>query len=286
VFIPLSHFASINQQLEQAPGGKGFANPRNLAAGSIRLLEPEVVRQRGLRLLAYQVGAAAAAEAPPEPAGRQGARCVWLGTLSLRALAGTCWGVCSELTAPPPALQVLLPPSEAGGSGSDGSGASRYLSPSHWQSLQWLQQQGFAVNPDNQLLPSFEQAMQAADAWRGRRAQLGAQGRSLSALSPGSLLAQALPGPCRATTRPCPAPPPPPCPADYHADGVVLKLDSTALQEQLGDNGVDPRWALAWKFAGAVAATQLLVRAGSRRRRACEHCCTRRMHLLPQSCLR
>ncbi len=45
---------------------------------------------------------------------------------------------------------------------------------------------------------------------------------------------------------------------------MVLKLDSTALQEQLGDNGVDPRWALAWKFAGAVAATQLLVRAGSR----------------------
>jgi hypothetical protein len=40
---------------------------------------------------------------------------------------------------------------------------------------------------------------------------------------------------------------------------VVFKLDSAALQELLGDNGVDPRWALAWKFAGAVGATQLLV---------------------------
>ncbi len=64
-----------------------------------------------VRLRAYQVGAATAAEAPPEPAepaGRQGARCVWLSTLSLHALAGTCWGVCSELTALAPVLQVLL----------------------------------------------------------------------------------------------------------------------------------------------------------------------------------
>ncbi len=53
-----------------------------------------------------------------------------------------------------------------------------------------------------------------------------------------------------------------PASTDYSTDGVVFKLDSTELHAALGDNNVDPRWALAWKFLGDVATTTVLVGAG------------------------
>ena len=44
----------------------------------------------------------------------------------------------------------------------------------------------------------------------------------------------------------------------YEVDGVVIKVDSLELQDLLGFTGKDPRWALAYKFAGQEAVTTLL----------------------------
>jgi DNA ligase (NAD+) len=44
----------------------------------------------------------------------------------------------------------------------------------------------------------------------------------------------------------------------YETDGVVIKISSIALQEELGEVGRDPRWAIAYKFAPREATTRLL----------------------------
>ena len=43
----------------------------------------------------------------------------------------------------------------------------------------------------------------------------------------------------------------------YEVDGVVIKVDSFALQERMGMRSRSPRWAVAWKFAAQRAQTRL-----------------------------
>jgi len=43
----------------------------------------------------------------------------------------------------------------------------------------------------------------------------------------------------------------------YEADGVVVKMDSITLQEQLANVGREPRWAIAYKFPAIQGTTQL-----------------------------
>ncbi len=44
----------------------------------------------------------------------------------------------------------------------------------------------------------------------------------------------------------------------YEADGIVAKVDSRALQDELGDVGHEPRWAIAYKFPAVQGSTRLL----------------------------
>jgi DNA ligase (NAD+) len=44
---------------------------------------------------------------------------------------------------------------------------------------------------------------------------------------------------------------------DYEIDGVVVKVNSTTLQEQFGATGKAPRWAVAYKYAARQATTRV-----------------------------
>lgn len=45
---------------------------------------------------------------------------------------------------------------------------------------------------------------------------------------------------------------------DYEIDGVVVKVNSTALQDEFGATSKAPRWAIAYKYAARQATTRLL----------------------------
>ena len=45
---------------------------------------------------------------------------------------------------------------------------------------------------------------------------------------------------------------------DYEIDGVVVKVNSTALQDEFGTTSKAPRWAIAYKYPARQATTQLL----------------------------
>ncbi len=45
---------------------------------------------------------------------------------------------------------------------------------------------------------------------------------------------------------------------DYEIDGVVVKVNSTALQDEFGATSKAPRWAIAYKYPALQATTQLL----------------------------
>ena len=45
---------------------------------------------------------------------------------------------------------------------------------------------------------------------------------------------------------------------DYEIDGVVVKVNSTALQDEFGTTTKAPRWAIAYKYPARQATTRLL----------------------------
>jgi DNA ligase (NAD+) len=52
IIMPLRAFQELNER-QQELGGKRYANPRNVAAGSVRVLDPEITRSRKLDFFAY-----------------------------------------------------------------------------------------------------------------------------------------------------------------------------------------------------------------------------------------
>jgi DNA ligase (NAD+) len=55
VYLPRSEFARLNRDLEEQ-GEEGFVNPRNAAAGSIKMKDPAAVARRGLRVFIHTLG--------------------------------------------------------------------------------------------------------------------------------------------------------------------------------------------------------------------------------------
>lgn len=55
IYMPVDYFVTLNEQ-RTANDEKTFANPRNAAAGSIKLKDPAVVRSRHLAALFYAIG--------------------------------------------------------------------------------------------------------------------------------------------------------------------------------------------------------------------------------------
>jgi len=53
-YMPIDAFEAFNRE-QEAAGRKTYANPRNTAAGSLRVLDPGITASRPLRLLCYQV---------------------------------------------------------------------------------------------------------------------------------------------------------------------------------------------------------------------------------------
>jgi DNA ligase (NAD+) len=53
-FMPIKDFEKLNQQLAEE-GKKPYLNPRNTAAGSLRVLDPAITASRSLTLLVYQI---------------------------------------------------------------------------------------------------------------------------------------------------------------------------------------------------------------------------------------
>lgn len=150
-YIPRSTFAKINEELEMR-GDKTFANARNAASGTIRMLDSKVVASRRLDMFPYDV------------------------------LAG-----------------------------------NQKMFPTHWQNFEWLEKAGFKVNPHRALCQNIDEVIEFCNKMEAVRDEL-----------------------------------------DYDIDGVVVKVNSTALQQEFGATTKAPRWAIAYKYPARQATTKLL----------------------------
>ncbi len=134
-------FEELNRQQEEQ-GGKRFANPRNAAAGAVRVLDPAITAQRRLDFYGYLL--------------------LVRGRVPLKR---------------------------------------------HSQALAAMAKLEFRVSPDWALCRSLDQVMKYCDTWETRREKL-----------------------------------------PYEIDGIVVKVNEVALQEELGFTAKAPRWAIAYKY--------------------------------------
>lgn len=146
VFMTKESFRKLNERQEDK-GEKLFANPRNSAAGSLKLQDPKIVSERDLGLFCYYL---------------------------------------------------------EGGE-------------THFENLQKLKELGFPTNPNIKLCKNIEEVFEFCSEWELKRASL-----------------------------------------PYEIDGVVIKVNSIAQQENFGQTAKTPRWAISYKFKAEKARTKLL----------------------------
>jgi DNA ligase (NAD+) len=141
VLMTRKAFEAMNRHQEQM-GAKVFVNPRNAAAGSVRVLDSSITAQRRLEFFAYYL------------------------------------------------LVDGLEPF-----------------PKHSDSLEALKQLRFRASDDWKLCDGIEKVLAYCDAWEPKREHL-----------------------------------------PYEIDGVVIKVNSTGIQRELGFTAKAPRWAIAYKY--------------------------------------
>ena len=141
VMMTRKAFEALNRQQEQI-GGKIFVNPRNSAAGAVRVLDPAVTAARRLDFFAYYL-----------------------------------------------LVDGKVPFAK------------------HSESLQALKQLRFRASDDWKLCQGIEAVIAYCEEWDAKREKL-----------------------------------------PYEIDGVVIKVNSTAIQNELGYTAKAPRWAIAYKY--------------------------------------
>jgi len=148
VFLPRSRFDAINREREEREE-EPFANPRNVASGTMKSLDARVVAGRGLRIYVYSVVQAEGA--------------------AIR---------------------------------------------SQWEALEKMRSWGLKTHPASRLCRGLDEVLAFCAEWQQRRDEL-----------------------------------------EYDIDGVVVKVDSLALQQELGATSKFPRWAIAYKYPARQAST-------------------------------
>jgi len=146
--MPRAAFEELNRQ-QEAAGAKRFANPRNAAAGAVRVLDPAITASRKLDFFAYYL------------------------------LVG-----------------------------------GRAPLKKHSQSLEALKQLRFRASSDFQVCEGIEEVERYCTKWEAKRDKM-----------------------------------------PYEVDGVVVKVNDTGLQNELGYTSKAPRWAIAFKWAARQATT-------------------------------
>jgi DNA ligase (NAD+) len=141
VLMTRKAFEAMNRYQEQM-GAKAFVNPRNAAAGSVRVLDPSITAQRRLEFFAYYL-----------------------------------------------LVDGLEPFAK------------------HSESLEALKQLRFRASDDWKLCDGMEKVLAYCDVWEPKREHL-----------------------------------------PYEIDGVVIKVNSTGIQRELGFTAKAPRWAIAYKY--------------------------------------
>lgn len=151
VFLSRSQFQKINTELDMQ-GEKTFANPRNCASGTLRMLDSAIVASRRLDMFPYDVFR-----------------------------------------------------------------GSQKMFATHWENFEWLAANGFHVNPHRALCANYDELCEFIEKMEPKRDEL-----------------------------------------DYEIDGVVVKVNSTALQQEFGATTKAPRWAIAYKYPARQVTTKLL----------------------------
>jgi DNA ligase (NAD+) len=150
IYLPNKEFQRLNEEREEA-GEPQFANPRNAAAGSLKLLDPRITARRHLCLFAYAIG--------------------YFEGLELNT---------------------------------------------HIQCLELIRRFGLPVNSHTRLCNNIEEVIRYCREWDNRRGEL-----------------------------------------DYLVDGMVIKVNSLALHNQLGVTSKSPRWVISFKFQPEQAITKI-----------------------------